>query len=122
MGYYSDVAISMWEGDYKKLCANADAAGEEIRNFLNRASIQETPVDADAIAVTLVWSYVKWRDDYSDVKFVEDFLKTISDYSFKRIGESATDVEERSEGDDYHELCDIVHIERCFCVDGEWYT
>lgn len=110
MGYYSDVAISMYESDYKKLCESADAAGEEIRNFLNRASIQETPVDDDAIAVTLVWCCVKWRYDYNDVKFVEDFLKTISDYSFKRIGESATDIEERSKGDDYYELCDVVHF------------
>lgn len=121
MGYYSDVAISMYENDYKKLCKAAESADEEVRRFMNQAAFQETKL-SNGSAMTLIWDCVKWRDDYKDVKFVEDFLKTISDYSFKRIGEVTDDVEERLGGDDSYELDDIIHIERCFCVDGEWYV
>ena len=69
MGYYSDVAISMWEGDYKKLCKAAESADEEVRRFMNQAAFQETKLNDDS-AITLIWDRVKWRDDYKDVKFV----------------------------------------------------
>ena len=110
MGYYSDVAISMYESDYDKLREKVNAASREIRSLMGAAEAYGSSLGGKK-AVTLVWNWVKWYPEFDDVKFISDFLGTLSNYSFKRIGEDIGDYEEVLNGCP-NELAELTHVEQ----------
>lgn len=114
MGYYSDVAISMYESDYDKLCEKVNAANRNIRFFVGAAEAYKSSL-GDKKAVTLVWNWVKWYPEFEDVKFISDFLGTLSNYSFKRFGEDIGDYEEVSNGCS-DELAELTYVEQHFSI------
>lgn len=99
MGYYSDVGLAI-TGHARELLDDAILKIRDdykpVTDFLiNRSYLKE---DKASGAQAYVWEGIKWyenNDDYPEVRFFQNFLKTLdcSDYLFIRIGESFDDVE-----------------------------
>ena len=108
MGYRSEVAITMRKDDYDALMWQASDLVKEL--------IKYGEVKDKGNVVILYWDEVKWYEEYDDVAFIMDFLDNLREndkpFSFIRLGEDPTDIEERfffGENGDYFD-CDIVHI------------
>ena len=106
MGYRSDVRIRLTKKDYEKMKAQfekevVDIIGynlfdeknldvyKELKNF----SCWKMTDDGEDIEEThdcvfFGWNWVKWYDDYAEVKFIMEFLDECDQYAFCRIGES----------------------------------
>lgn len=116
MGYYSSVAISMYEKDYDRMCELAKAEDEDAYRFIMGAQRHDKDL-ATGHAVTILYDWVKWYSEFKDVGFVENFLRDLDDYSFKRIGEEEGDIEERmGDGEDF-EIYYITQIVTKFDID-----
>lgn len=44
------------------------------------------------------WDSLKWYDDYTDVRFVEDFVRDCDCYAYARIGEEYGDMDKEERG------------------------
>ncbi len=104
MGYYSEVGLCLNKASHDKMLACLKEQNEDIQS-----EIQELLLDAeryqahdkDNQETTLYhWSWLKWYTSYNEVKFMEDFLKSLTDdddsplqYRFVRIGEEYEDIE-----------------------------
>lgn len=115
MGYRSDVSLTMFREDYKRMLARAK--GLENKNPLNLLRMAEIYANNDESIVTLYWSSVKWYSSYDDVSFIESFIheKNESDdeipYKFIRIGEECNDIEiEYSNNGDGFECPDLDYM------------
>lgn len=111
MGYYSEVAITMWQDDLKEMFALASSKDNAL-NLLKDAEIRESGNKS-----VIYWDSVKWYDGYDDVKFIRSFLeKNNKEYYFVRVGEEIGDIEEIDNINDGYELCDEVHPEQSIVV------
>lgn len=110
MGYRSDVALTLRKKDALELIKQAKE-NNAVRPFMCMAHV----ADQDEY-VTFYWEWVKWYDDYEEIQFITALYRNLDEYSFKRIGEDNSDIEEEWNGDDD----DIVYkaeIERCFNIE-----
>lgn len=111
MGYYSEVAIAMWQDDLKEMFALASSKDNAL-NLLKNAEIRESGNKS-----VIYWNSVKWYDGYDEVKFIRSFLKQNNkEYYFVRVGEEIGDIEEIDNIDDRYELWDEVHPEQSIVV------
>ena len=91
MGYYSDVAIECGQKAYKMIKEAAEA---------NRFSPTETFKNDDTNTIIMHWKWVKWYEEFTDVKAINNVLNKLDDldgeaednnwdYSYKitRLGE-----------------------------------
>lgn len=94
MRYYSStVALTIYKNDYRRMIAEAKTYRKSAFRFITKeANVYGDEYGNGKSPVTLYWSDVKWSDRYDEVGFVMDFIKNIP-YSFKRVGESAEDIE-----------------------------
>lgn len=113
MGYYSEVGIAMKKADYEGLKRKIDALPEGKADL--KENVEGLLLDADCIdpyadvkeyagkIVALHWKWVKWYmdDDMPEVDFLMEYIRTLPNYSYMRIGEETGDIEEEQEGD-YH--------------------
>ena len=93
MGYRSTVGIVCQKGAFDKL------------NSLDGACPWDKMFKKDD-EILLKWEYVKWYEDYHDIKVIENALDELDDipdpylkgmgYSMLRLGEDYGDVEDRS--------------------------
>lgn len=111
MGYYSEVGIAMKKADYEKLKRKINTLPKE-RNSLKEA-VKHLLTNADCIDpyinlkeyagkfVAMHWETVKWYmyDDMPEIDFLMEYIRTLPDYSYMRIGEETGDIEEEHEGD-----------------------
>lgn len=106
MGYRSDVRIRLTKKDYEKMKAQFEKEVVDIVGFnlfdeknldvykeLKNFSCWKMTDDGEDIEEThdcvyFGWNWVKWYDDYADVKFIMEFLDECDQYAFCRIGES----------------------------------
>lgn len=111
MGYYSEVAIAMWQDDLKEMFALASSKDNAL-NLLKNAEIRESGNKS-----VIYWNSVKWYDGYDDVKFIRSFLEQNNkEYYFVRVGEEIGDIEEIDNINDRYELWDEVHPEQSIVV------
>lgn len=111
MGYYSEVAIAMWQDDLKEMFALASSKDNAL-NLLKNAEIRESGNKS-----VIYWNSVKWYDGYDEVKFIRSFLKQNNkEYYFVRVGEEIGDIEEIDNIDDRYELWDEVYPEQSIVV------
>lgn len=111
MGYYSEVAIAMWQDDLKEMFALASSKDNAL-NLLKNAEIRESGNKS-----VIYWVSVKWYDGYDDVKFIRSFLeKNNKEYYFVRVGEEIGDIEEINNINDGYELRDEVYPEQSIVV------
>lgn len=91
MGYRSEVAVVLYESDYKKLLKLADPLkGKGNLNFLEKEP-KSCTVDGKTY-VLLHEDGIKWNSMYAAVNLVEDFIVD-KPHAFVRIGQDADDVE-----------------------------
>ena len=64
--------------------------------------------------VTVSWDSIKWYDGNGVVSFIESFMRSGIQYSFKRVGEESGDICEEQEDDDWI-LSDTTRVE-CLSV------
>ena len=106
MGYRSDVRIRLTKKDYEKMKAQFEKEVVDIVGFnlfdeknlnvykeLKNFSCWKMTDDGEDIEEThdcvfFGWSWIKWYDNYADVKFIMEFLDECDQYAFWRIGES----------------------------------
>lgn len=110
MGYRSDVALTLRKGDVLELIKQAKG-NETVRPFMCMAHV----VDQSEY-VTFYWEWVKWYDDYEEIQFITAFYRNLDEYSFKRIGEDTSDIEEEWDGDDDN-IVYKAQIARCLSIE-----
>lgn len=110
MGYYSDVALTLRKEDATELIKQAKE-NEKVWPFMCTAHM----INQNEY-VTLHWEWVKWYDDYEEIQFITAFYRNLDEYSFKRIGEDNSDIEEEWNGDDDN-IAYKAEIERCFNIE-----
>ena len=97
MEYTSDVILTLFKEDYRRLDREArDSGRRSFVQFLNRGKLYNSKVDPRL--VYLIWRSVKWHKKNVNVSFVESFLEEYKiPYHFLRVGIcGGADVEERS--------------------------
>ncbi|MBQ6519124.1 MAG: hypothetical protein IJI14_10410 [Anaerolineaceae bacterium] len=91
MGYRSEVAVVLYESDYKKLLKLAEPLkGKAHLDFLENEP-KSCTVDGKTY-VLLHEDGIKWNSMYAAVNLVEDFIVD-KPHAFVRIGENVDDVE-----------------------------
>lgn len=106
MGYRSEVTLTMYEKDYKELLRQAiKERNNDVVDLIKYAGLYRKND-----VITMHWDWVKWYEEYPDIKFVMDFI-LLNDvhYSFKRVGEETGDIEELSY-DDEHDLTGATYV------------
>ena len=112
MGYTSETAITIENEAFREMIVKAKAECTEAFEFIKSASIYRTDK-----FTTLHFDWVKWYEDYEDVKFIEDFIRDIP-YVFRRIGEEWDDIDSHEgEGTDY-DMYDCIQTIRRLDLDG----
>ena len=110
MGYRSDVALTLRKEDALELIKQA-IEDKTVWPFMCMAHM----INQNEY-VTLHWEWVKWYDDYEELQFITAFYRNLDEYSFKRIGEDNSDIEEEWNGDDDN-IVYKAEIERCFNIE-----
>lgn len=112
MGYCSDVALTLLKKDALDFIKEAQRQGGEILNFVRMAELME---HNDGTAITFFWEYVKWYSRFPEVAFINDYYPRLVNYSFKRIGEERTDIEQYDgENADCEDLSLYYEVRVCF--------
>lgn len=98
MGYRSVVTLTLHEKDYKDMLVAAKQERDEyVFQFVTKGATLYKKGDI----ITLNWGWVKWYENYNDVGFVENFMRSGIEYNFKRVGEEGGDVEEEHNDPDW---------------------
>ena len=109
MGYYSNVAITLYEEDFETLIRRAAEEATGALDLIKYASLYK---DDTHNTITMNWSSVKWYEGYGDVGFIMSFIRSgDTQYHFIRIGEEVGDVEEENNDEDWM-LCDSTYVEQ----------
>ncbi len=114
MGYRSEIALTMFESDYQEMLKKAYRESKDVAlPFITRYAHLYKSDDI----VTIYWDWVKWYEEYEDVRFVIDFIHNDIPYKFTRVGESVGDIEEEFNGENY-ELCDVAYATCSISLDA----
>ena len=111
MGYYSSVALTLRKEDALELIKQTKE-NETVWSLMRMAHT----VDQNEY-ITFHWEWVKWYDDFEDIQFITGFYRNLEEYSFKRIGEDNSDIEEEWNGDDDN-IVYKAEIERFFNIES----
>lgn len=118
MGYRNDVKICMRKENYETLLRQSKKLGDsEACLFLpQNLKVKERSNGT----VILSWDWIKWDTMLEDVAFVMDFLDRLEEegcpFTYCRIGEDFTDLEERI----YRGLYDDEYDCDCMCIVREF--
>lgn len=106
MGYRSEVTLTMYEKDFQEMIQKAKSESPDVAlPFITKwARLYKN----DNI-ITLFWDWVKWYEGFEDVGFVEDFMHSGVEYSFRRVGEETGDIDEEY-NDDTWLLCEATCV------------
>lgn len=109
MSYRSDVSLTMYKEDCKRMLARAK--GLEDKSPLNFLREAEIAANNDGSIITLYWGSVKWYTSLDNVRFIEEFIHEEDEngkeipYKMIRIGEEYDDIEVEFTGNaDTHRL------------------
>ncbi len=104
MGYYSEIGLCLNNTAHEKMLAELKKQDEtiqaEVHDLLAAAQKYVAIQGNDHEATLYHWSWIKWYSQFPEVKFMEDFIATLTDdddaplqYRFVRIGEEYEDIE-----------------------------
>lgn len=115
MGYYSDVAISMFKKDFDNLVVKAkksDAETEALSLLKHAKILMESPSsEKDDPIVVLQWYATKWYYRFKDVQCIMSYLRdNYINYYFVRCGEEQGDIESFGEPDPGYRLECALYI------------
>ena len=119
MGYRSDVKICMKKKDFEDLTMGFFQA-DIPHNLLELGNVNTVSVED---VIILSWTWVKWNRCLDDVAYIMDFLDQLQlqdkPYSYVRLGESTSDIEEviyfGDNGND--DSCDKIYLNQTIEVD-----
>ena len=109
MSYLSKVGIAMYKADFdaiKKAIAKND--DHTTKALLESAEVSVLPSENDRCVnmlaedrclepdayVVLMWDWMKWYEEFPEVRFIMDAMHKLHHYSYIRIGEETGDVEQ----------------------------
>ena len=105
MGYYSHVTLAMYENDFQSLVQKAQQENLNAFDLLKHANLYK-----NEDIITISWECIKWYDGNGVVSFIESFMRSGIQYSFKRVGEESGDIHEEQEDDEWI-LSDTTRVE-----------
>lgn len=112
---YSDVAITLFEDDFKSLIKSSCEKSNEAFNLIKMATIHKCKNEPTNIIV-VAWDWVKWYDGYKDVDFIMSFVSNANrEYHYIRVGEEVGDLEIRA-NDRLGVLSEITQIEQYISI------
>lgn len=116
MGYYSDVVITIYEDDFKKmyLAARDEGFFEDFNDILSWCNIKRYNTDI----ISLNWQDIKWYDTFPEIGYIMGYIYNNCQYVYRRFGENNDDYEESYNDDDWL-LCEASDIYRSFDVYGD---
>ena len=115
MGYYSEVAITLYKEDFEALVEEAANRENVALNLIKNSLLCE---NKKSNIITIYWNSIKWYENYDDVRFIMSFIENNdTQYHFIRTGESSGDIEEES-NDKCDVLCDSIYIETFINVEN----
>ena len=128
MGYYSAVGISIKEKDYQKLTKNIEKCLDFEGDTTNQETIKDVKRlmaccdanykfipddDTKEVYHYFGWDYIKWYENhFAEVDYIMDFIHSLEDYNFIRLGEDTDDIHEEINSDLYT-ICVERSIEVC---------
>lgn len=123
MSYRNDVKIVMSKDNYNTMIERSKKLGDQEACLFSPQNLKIK--ERSNNTVILSWTWIKWDESLIDVAFVLNFLDQMEDegyaYSYCRIGEDFTDMEERiyrgPNDDDYS--CDCICIIRDFSIEED---
>jgi hypothetical protein len=101
MGYRSDVGLALSKAGADSLQKKLNSLDKDSVIFFNVTELLKYAYKhqkhEETGAELFLWDYLKWYDNYSDVRFIEDLMVELEDeeFLFLRIGEDRNDNEER---------------------------
>ena len=101
MGYRSDVGLALSKTGAIRLQEKLKALDKDSEIFFNVTEFLECACKHQKHEETgselYLWEYLKWYDNYSDVRFIEDLINELEweDFLFLRLGEDMNDNEEK---------------------------
>ena len=101
MGYRSDVGLALSKSGAIRLQEKLNTLDKNSETYFNVTNLLEYTHShrkhEESGAELYLWDYLKWYDNYSDVRFIEDLMGELEDeeFLFLRLGEDMNDNEEK---------------------------
>ena len=101
MGYRSDIGLALTKEGSSRLQEKLNSLDKSSDIFSNVTTLLEYAhkhqKHEKSGAELFLWDYLKWYDNYPDVRFFEDLMGELEwdDFLFLRIGEDMNDNEEK---------------------------
>lgn len=120
MEYYSDVAIALYEDDFKKLLRELviNNRNPEIGDFICRCTVKTFSADAKRRVYTMIWKHLKWYDDYPEVQSIMDYIRGVN-HVIKILGEEEDDISIVDCDCDYGCLREAIEVRKEFYCIGD---
>ena len=114
MGYRSEVAITIHNEAFNNLVEKAKSENSDAYELIKSGSIYQTNK-----FTTMCFDCVKWYDDYSEIKFIESFMRCVP-HVFKRIGEDYEDIDcfNGNIKDEDYDIYDCMYIARSINIES----
>ena len=101
MGYRSDVGLALSKAGALRLQEKLYALDKNSESYIQTTHLLEYAhkhqKHDESEAELFLWDYLKWYDNYPDVRFIKDLMNELEsdDFLFLRIGEDMNDNEEK---------------------------
>ena len=95
MGYYSDVAFTIYKKDAYDLLKRAEERCPAAYELLRDMDMYD-----HGDAVSFVKEFIKWNDDFCSVDFIMTYLEHLDNCSFRQVGEDFVIRDNWDNGDD----------------------
>ena len=101
MGYRSDVGLALSKAGMLRLQEKLNSLDKDSETFFSVSELLKYACKhmkhEETGAELYLWEYLKWYDNYSDVRFIEDLMNELEweDFLFLRLGEDMNDNEEK---------------------------
>ena len=101
MGYRSDVGLALSKSGALRLHEKLNSLDKNSESYIQTTNLlkyaHKHQKHEESGAELFLWDYLKWYDNYPDVRFIEDLMNELEsdDFLFLRIGEDMNDNEEK---------------------------
>lgn len=110
MGYYSNTTIVMYKDDFAEFIKKGlHDSQSDVDRFIKLGEYKRATI-ANNEYVVCQWHNIKWYyGAFEEIDFVMNYIDSLDNFLYCRVGEDITDVEEQLKGDDYY-MCDCIDV------------